>query len=147
MMPGPKIFRLARGIACCVLAGVLLSGFRKILFPADFALAVYRFHLLPGPLVNMVALWLSWLEVVSALMLLLVPRYRVAALWIVLAMLLLFTGGIAINLLRGSAFGCGCFGSSSAEAPLGMLQLLRNGALVVLAACALFAEARSRDSS
>ena len=105
-----KIYRLIYWIASVVLAAVLLSGFHKLLYPADFAVSVYRFHLLPGFLVNPAAIYLPWLEAVCAVCLLFIPRFRPAALWIVLVLLVLFTAAIGISLIRGSAFGCGCFG-------------------------------------
>lgn len=132
-----KIYRLAYWIASCIIAGVLLSGYRKILHPADFAVAVYRFHLLPGFLVNMTAIYLPWLEMVCAVCLLFIPRYRIAALWVVLCLLLVFTGTIAINLWRGSVFGCGCFGRGASDQPMSWLNIVRNIGLMLLAALAL----------
>lgn len=140
-----KTYRLAYWIASFILAGVLFSGYHKILDPAGFALAVYRFHLLPGLLVNPVALWLPWLEMVCAVSLLFIPRYRVAALWTALVLLLVFTAAIALNMLRGSAFGCGCFGAAATDDPLGAIELLRNGGLIALALLALHAGRKARS--
>jgi hypothetical protein len=133
-----KVYRLAYWIASVVLAAVLLSGFQKLLYPADFALAVYRFHLLPDALVNVTALYLPWLEAACALCLVCIPRYRTAALWIVMALLVLFTAGIVVNLLRGTAFGCGCFSRSPLAPPMGGLSVARNAALLLLAILALY---------
>ena len=88
-----KTYRLAYWIASFIIAVVLLSGWYKILYPADFALAVYRFHLLPDFLVNAAALYFQWLEMVCAFCLLFIPRYRVAALWITLALPQFFDHG------------------------------------------------------
>ncbi len=143
-----KTYRLAYWIASLIVAGVLLSGYQKILYPADFAVSVYRFHLLPGFLVNIAALYFPWLEAVCALCLLFAPRYRVASLWIVLVLLILFTGAIAINLWRGSSFGCGCFGHGAADQPMSWINLLRNTGLVCLCGLALVAQKkRKRDVS
>lgn len=138
-----KIYRAAYLLASGIIGLLLLSGYHKLLYPDDFALAVYRFHLLPGFLVNGVSLYFAWLEVSCALCLLLVPRYRVAALWIALGLLAVFTVGIAINLLRGSTFGCGCFGSSSTDTPMTWLNVARNIGLMLLAVLALVSERRS----
>lgn len=139
-----KIYRFAHLLAAGIIGVLLLSGYPKLLYPTDFSLAVYRFHLLPDILVNVVAIYLPWLETVCAVCLLLVPRYRVAALWIVLALLVLFTGSIAINLLRGSAMGCGCFGSSATDVPMSWLNVARNVGLVLLAGLALVASKKAR---
>ena len=132
-----KTYRLAYWMASFILAAVLLSGTHKILYPADFALAVYRFHLLPGFLVNTGALYIEWLELICAFCLLLVPRYRVAALWIVLVLLALFTGGIIINLLRGTTLSCGCFNASPLARPMDWMNVVRNMGLIVLVLLAL----------
>ncbi|HSR88099.1 MAG TPA: MauE/DoxX family redox-associated membrane protein [Pontiella sp.] len=132
-----KIYRLAHWIASFIIAAVLLSGCYKILYPGEFAVAIYRFHLLPGYLINVCALYVPWLEIVCAFCLLFIPRYRVAALWIVLGLLLLFTTAIAINLWRGSVFGCGCFGRAALDSPLSWLSIARNIGLVLLAGLAL----------
>jgi putative oxidoreductase len=134
-----KIYQLAYWIASFVVAAVLLSGYQKIFFPADFAVSVYRFHLLPGFLVNLAALYLPWLELVCAVCLLFIPRYRSAALWIVLILLAGFTAAIGINLWRGSVFGCGCFGRGAADEPMNWLSLLRNTGLISLVVLALVA--------
>jgi len=138
-----KTYRMAYWLASLIVAGVMLSGYYKILRPADFALSVYRFHLLPDVAVNLTALYLPWIETVCALCLIFVPRYRVAALWIALLLLVLFTGGIAINLMRGSAFGCGCFGSAPDAAPMSGLSIARNLALMALVGLALLSRKRA----
>lgn len=139
-----KTYRLAYWLACFTIAATFLSAYHKLLYPADFALAVYRFHLLPGFAVNLAALWMPWLELVCAFCLLFVPKFRVAALWIALVLLILFTGGIAVNLIRGSAFSCGCFSSSPAAKPMDWLSVWRNIALTLLVLLALVALRKSR---
>ena len=138
-----KTYRAAFWIASFIIAATLLSGYHKILHPADFALAVYRYHLLPDALVNPVALFIPWLEFVTALALLFVPRLRVAALGVAMGLLLLFTVGIAINLLRGNLVSCGCFSNSPPAAPMSWLSVARNIGLFLLAALALIARRRA----
>ena len=137
-----QIYRFAYWIASFILAAVLLSGYPKILYPSDFAVTVYRFHLLPGFLVNLTALYLPWLELVCAVCLLFIPRYRGAALWTVLILLSGFTAAIGINLWRGYGFGCGGVGRGAADQPLSWLSLLRNAGLIRLVVMALFARRR-----
>ncbi len=137
------IYRIAHWIASFVIAGVLLSGYHKLLYPGEFAVSVYRFHLVPGVLVNLAALYIPWLELVCAGCLLVLPRYRSAALWIVLVLLLGFTLAIGINLWQGSVFGCGCFGRGASDQPLSWLHLVRNAGLIGLAGLALLAGKKS----
>jgi hypothetical protein len=131
------IYRAIYWLTCLILAAVFLFGVQKLVYPADFALAVYRFHLLPDAWVNPVAIYLPWLEITVAVCLLFVPKWRTAALWMALALLVLFTVAIAINLLRGSAFGCGCFSASPAASPMSWLSIVRNIALLTLSWVAL----------
>ena len=147
MTRGHKTYQMAFRAASYVVVIVLLSGYQKISLPADFAVSVYRFHLLPGFLVNIVALYLPWLELVCAVCLLFIPRYRSASLWIILILLAGFTAAIGINLWRGSVFGCGCFGRGAADQPLSWLSLLRNAGLICLVVLALLARNRSQEKS
>lgn len=133
-----NIFRLAYWIACGMIACVLLFGIQKVLYPDEFALAVYRFHLLPDSGVNWISLHLAWLEVVCAGCLLFIPRLRTAALCIVGMLFLIFAIGIAINLLRGSSFSCGCFSTSPLAKPMSWSSVVRNLALVALTGLALW---------
>ena len=141
-----KIYRAAYWIASLIIAATLLSGYHKLLYPADFALAVYRFHLLPDFMINLVALYIPWLETICGTCLLFIPRLRRAALWVTLLLLLGFTGGIVINLLRGTAFACGCFSSSPLAQPMSWLSVARNLGLILLAVLALFARKRARET-
>jgi len=140
-----KIYRYVDWTVAVIVAAVMLAGYYKILYPADFAVAVYRFHLLPGFLVNAAALYVPWLELVCAFCLLFLPRLRAAALWLVLGLLIVFTLAIGINLWRGSVFGCGCFGRGSTDEPLTWIHLLRNAGLIVLVVIGLFSRSRTAD--
>ncbi len=141
-----KIYRVSHWMASFIIAVVLLSGYHKLLYPDEFAVSVYRFRLIPGFLINLTALYLPCLEAVCAVCLLMVPRYRTAALWIVLVLLLGFTAAIGINLWRGSAFGCGCFGRGGTDQPLSWLNLVRNLGLILLVVLALVARRRMEGS-
>lgn len=141
-----KMYRVAYLVASVVIGIILLSAYHKILYPDEFALTVYRFHILPDVLVNGVAIYLGWLELICALCLLLVPRWRVAALWLTVMMFAVFTVGIAVNLLRGSSFSCGCFSSSPLARPMSWLSVLRNLGLIAMAVIALISDLRIKRS-
>ncbi|QBG48641.1 hypothetical protein EGM51_14975 [Verrucomicrobia bacterium S94] len=142
-----KIYRLAYWCCCAVLAVTFLSGYHKILYPDRFALAVYRFHLLPDALVNISALFVPWLEMVCAACLLLFPKFRIAALWITLFLLAAFTTAIGINLIQGTAFSCGCFSNAPDAEPMNGMSIVRNFMLMALTGLAFAAEKRSRPSA
>jgi hypothetical protein len=109
------------------------AGIIKLLDPESFALAVYRYHLIPGPAVNLVALWLTGVEVVSALALFCGARSRRVALYLQVILLGAFCAGIVINLVRGSSMACGCLSLSPLAMPLGWSGVLKNVFLILVA--------------
>lgn len=115
----------------------LWAAWNKVSHPADFALSVFRYHVLPPSWVNLMALMLSWLELVCAVCVLSVPKMRKPALMILLVLLLIFTGVIVVNILRGIQVACGCFDTSPLAKPLGWLNVLRNVGLILLAVLGL----------
>ncbi len=93
-----------------VAAVFLLASVPKIMNPAGFASAVYQMNLLPGVLVNPVAIYLPWIEFVAACALVIVPPARRGALALLGFLLAAFTLALMVNFLRGTAMSCGCFG-------------------------------------
>lgn len=86
----------------------------KIVDPPSFAHMIYNYRILPGPLVNITALIMPWLEILTGLALIL-GVWTKAARNIIAAMLLVFILAIAFNLLRDNAIDCGCFDVSAAN--------------------------------
>ncbi|WP_372796259.1 MauE/DoxX family redox-associated membrane protein [Pontiella sp.] len=140
-----KIYRLAYGVACIILGATFLAaGYHKVMDPPAFAAAVRAYELLPNGLVPISALFFQWLEIVCGVCLLAVPRLRVAALWTVLVLLILFSGAIGINLLRGMEISCGCFSTAPHTQPMSWMSVVRNLLLMLMAGMALTARKRSR---
>jgi hypothetical protein len=124
-------------VACLALAGVLIAAaFPKISNPDQFALAVYQYQLLPTMLVNLVAVYLPWLEISCAAALVALPAARRGALLLVAGMLVVFTMAITWVVIRGQAIPCGCFGGEDSTAA-GWWSLARNCGLLALTALAL----------
>ena len=93
-----------------VVLGVIFiaAALPKIADPPAFAHMIYNYRMLPGGVVNLLALWLPWVELFAGLALVL-GVFRRAAASIVVLMLVLFIAAIGFNLLRGHAVDCGCF--------------------------------------
>jgi len=104
------------------LAGVfLVASIGKFKRPMVFLRSVLDFRLMPGPLVPWFAAMLPGIELVCGLVVLTgalglmrhrntaLARWTDAATWILTALLVAFTAGIAIDLLRGFKLDCGCF--------------------------------------
>ncbi len=92
----------------CLGAIFIYSSYHKIIDPAQFAKIIYGYGLFPYCVINLIAIILPFMEFISGLALMLGIYPRSAAI-IINAMLLIFIISIAINLIRGHQFSCGCF--------------------------------------
>lgn len=119
------------------------SAWPKIADPPAFAQMLSNYRLLPGALVNPVALVLPWLEMVAGICLVAGIMRRGAALWIA-AMLVVFIGALTINIARDVAVDCGCFSvtasqKSHAELITSMkLDVVRDLGMLLMALFTLF---------
>ena len=101
----------------------IYASYHKILAPADFAKIVYGYDLFPGGLINLIAIVVPFIELIAGLALIL-GIYPRSAVLIINGMLVMFIIVLAINLIRGHEFDCGCFSAkesgffSSAESTL-----------------------------
>ena len=138
-MPDPnRIIRYTRPLFMVTLAIVFgWSGLAKLLNPEAFALTLYRYHLVPDVMINILSLWIAAIEVICCGIILIVTRLRKPALLIVLGLLTAFTFALVINLMRGSHMACGCFSTSPMATPLGWIGIVRNVGLVLLTVHAL----------
>lgn len=137
----PVFLWLARLAVAALFLGACIA---KIRDPEAFALAVNRYRLLPGELVNAMALLLPWIEFTSGLAVLAAPaRLRAAGALIITGMLLVFTLAISLNLARGIEASCGCFSTRADAAVSDVWNLVRNGALIWLS-LAVFLDAFRR---
>ncbi|MCU1245053.1 MAG: mauE [Acidobacteria bacterium] len=85
----------------------------KIVDPPSFAHMIHNYRIVPGSLVNLMALAMPWIELLCGLALIL-GIWRVAARSLIGALLVTFIIAISINLLRSNAIDCGCFDVTSA---------------------------------
>lgn len=129
-----RLQRILIHLACLVLGGLFIyASWHKMLDPATFAKMVNQYKLLPGQMVNITAIYLPPLEFVCGVALIFIPRLRTPAALLILAMLLLFTSAISINLARGISIACGCFSSDPASTKAGWVKVLENTGMIVLA--------------
>lgn len=123
----------------------------KILDPPSFAHMIYNYKLLPGSLIDLFALWMPWVELLSGLALVLGICRRGAA-GLIGALLLAFLAAVAINLARGHAIDCGCFdvheaGKSEAQRLADMRWVLvRDTGMLVMVGQLFFAWRRRQDT-
>lgn len=119
----PLVSFAARIYLACVF---LLACLHKIVDPHAFALDIATYEILPLQLVNLLAIVLPWVELVTGLMLLIGFRTRAAAL-LISGMMAMFTTAVAIALAKGLDMSCGCFASKgAAEDPISWWTIMRD---------------------
>jgi uncharacterized membrane protein len=129
-----------------ILAAIfLLASVPKIIAPHEFAVAVFRYQLLPDAAINLMALFLPWLELVAAIAIL-IPRTSAAAAAVFFGLLAVFTAAISINLLRGIDISCGCFTLDPDAGPIGWWEVVRDVGFLALAGFVLWTGLRPAKS-
>lgn len=129
-----------------ILGGVFVyAAWDKILHPDQFAQIVLNYKLMPDMAVNLLAIFLPWLEIIAGLFLILgiVPRESAG---ILAALLLVFIVAIAVNLARGLDFNCGCF-STSADQKSASYWLIARDIVLLLPAAHVMLFSRTRGGS
>jgi uncharacterized membrane protein YphA (DoxX/SURF4 family) len=115
-----------------VVGGIFVyASLDKVTHPDAFARIVFNYHLVPAPLINLIALVLPMVELVSGVLLILGVWPRSAGL-ILLVLTAVFILALSVNWVRGVSLECGCFSvSSKVKGTIGSL-ILRD--LLLLAA-------------
>jgi hypothetical protein len=109
-----------------LMAGVFIgASLPKIMAPGDFALAMFRYHLMPDGLINITAMVLPCLEIVAALAMIL-PAWRAAGTTWLITMLSISTVAIFSALVRGLDIDCGCFTLKPGQSVIGWGHVFRN---------------------
>jgi uncharacterized membrane protein YphA (DoxX/SURF4 family) len=122
----PELFT-ARFILACIF---LLASISKFTSFSTLASDISEYRLLSKEQAQAVAYVLPFSELFIGLSCIIGYALTFAA-GLMVFLLLVFTGAIAINLVRGQRFSCHCFGSSSSM--IGPAMLVRNLILLILA--------------
>jgi uncharacterized membrane protein YphA (DoxX/SURF4 family) len=91
----------------------VVASLPKLGDPPSFAHMVYNYRIVPGALINLMALTMPWIELLCGLALIL-GIWKDAARTIIALLLLVFIVAISINLMRNNAIDCGCFDVTAA---------------------------------
>lgn len=132
-MKSPKLWLL---IGRIILAGIFLAaGIAKLREPwLQFAVSINSFKIVPDNLLEPIARWLPWFEVVLGLAILSGIRLK----WTSTLATLVLAGFLSL-LIRSWAMGlevdCGCFGSGE---PLGPKAIARDSLMLFLSAAVMF---------
>ena len=107
------------------------ASFYKIIHPGDFAKSIWYYHMVPGELINLIALILPWWELVAGLCLISGVLYR-GAVWSMFLMLVIFMIALLSAWMRGLDIECGCFKASQNAGDEALDTLIRDVGLMVL---------------
>jgi uncharacterized membrane protein YphA (DoxX/SURF4 family) len=129
---GAYFFLIARLLLGAIF---IAASIDKIAHPAEFAKIVSNYHILPGQLVNAVALILPWLEAILGLFIL-CGWWLAGAVGLADLLLLVFFIAIAQAVARGIDLHCGCFSTSAAGPPQTGWYLARDMIFLMLGAAA-----------
>ncbi|MGB6382582.1 MAG: MauE/DoxX family redox-associated membrane protein, partial [Syntrophobacteria bacterium] len=107
----------------------IYASLDKIRHPDLFAEAVYNYQLLPEVAVNLVAICLPWLELLSGSLLVL-GLWVQGSILILSGLMVVFIGALGITLARGLDVHCGCFITQSTD-PITILTLFRDSLFLI----------------
>ena len=130
----------------------VVAALPKVVDPPSFAHMIYNYRIVPGALVNLMALVMPWFELLTGIALILGIWTRTSAA-LIGVLLLVFIAAISFNLARGNAIDCGCFdvtaaGKSVAERLQDMRWVvIRDLGMIVMVAQILWATGRTRPAT
>ncbi len=129
-----------------VLARLLLAAtfmwacIHKIAVPYDFGIQIATYQILPLSLINLLAVTLPWLELFTAVLLIVGFWTRAAAL-VTCGMNVMFIVAIAMALNAGLQLQCGCFASAQAGDEMTGSLIIRDIGLLIVGAFLVFRKA------
>jgi len=131
--PVAKAWQVAGMLGRLLVGGLFVYAAQsKIIDPLKFAEEVRAYELAPLITTNAIAIVLPWLELITAV-LLIVGLWRGEARLLVLLMMVGFTFGKISVLLRGLDINCGCFGNEWLESTFhGIWGVLLNVVIIGL---------------
>jgi len=109
----------------------LYAGVVKVADPHGFAQALYNYHILPGWMINPLAIILPSVELVVGASLL-VGIWTQGGALLASALLAIFAMALGISLIRGLDIACGCFSTSIGAESITWLYLVRDIILCVM---------------
>lgn len=120
------------GLIVRIIVGAMfvVVGLAKVADPVLFAKEITNYNLMPDFSINIFAIVLPWVELISGLLLIAGVRIRANAV-IIGAMLIMFIIAVASAWARGLNINCGCF-SHIAQETVGLKKILENTGLLIL---------------
>ncbi len=130
VLASPIVEFIIRWFVGCIF---IYASFHKITDPALFAKIIYGYGLFPHTTINLIAITLPFIELITGICLILGIWPRATTL-IAGGMLACFIIAISINLIRGHEFDCGCFSAANSASTAPVELLIRD--LIWITCCA-----------
>ncbi len=133
-------------IAIRIVIGItfIWASVDKIFHPAEFAINIYNYRMLPYWAINLMAIIMPWLELMCGTLMIVGPLWRGSA-FMIGVMLVVFIVALSSAIARGLDINCGCFSVGEEGHAVGVDLLIRDILMLVGIAIVLaFGEAKSR---
>jgi putative oxidoreductase len=116
-----------------VMGGIFLyAAGSKLVDPRPLVTIIWGYRILPAGPINLLAIYMPWLELLVGLCLLTGFKRRGAAAWLT-GLLVMFIVALGINALRGVNVACGCFSASAEDVSNAWLLVLRDTPMLAAA--------------
>jgi len=109
----------------------IYASWDKIINPVQFADILYNYKILPLSVINLISVFLPWLELITGLFLIFGIFIRTSA-KILTTLLIIFIITITINIIRGLDFDCGCFSTIKTDSGSNPYLLLIRDILLLI---------------
>lgn len=107
----------------------IYAGIEKIIDPEGFAKSISNYRLFPFAFINIFAITLPWIELVSGILLISGVAVKENS-FIITVLLGVFVVAIAVSLIRGLNINCGCFGTDGGS-QVGLQKIIENILLMI----------------
>jgi uncharacterized membrane protein YphA (DoxX/SURF4 family) len=115
------------------LGGVFLyAAHDKIVDPRPLVTIIWNYRILPPGPVNLMAVYMPWMELLVGVCLVTGFKRRAAALWAT-GLLVMFSAALVLNGIRGLDVACGCFSTSASDTNNSWLLALRDLPMLIAA--------------
>ncbi len=119
-------------------ATFVYAAIDKIVHPDQFAKIIYYYKMMPGDLINLLALLLPWIELISGI-LLIVGFWEKASAVIIAGLLVVFLIALTNAFLKGIDISCGCFSTTTRVKGEVLSYIFRDIVLIAIAGMIVFA--------
>ena len=101
----------------------IYASMSKIPYPAQFADLLASYRLFPYPLINLIAVTVPWLELVTGFFIIIGLRNRATAILIGLCYIV-FNTAVGLNVIVGAPITCGCY--DTIGEPISWMKISKN---------------------